>query len=250
MSRTKYIAFIDEVKPTNPFIYYNYTAVIMEHNNSEIFETALNQLKAADLSRIGGKTVNLHYYHLTKKKDDFATLTLSEEKTLWNDLMRLFNTTPFYILAGVVNSQNYDKYCKNYKNNIETLAFGTLLQNIVRFLYMENGYTDIIIESSNDDNKLIEEYYRRKFLGSDLITAEGFKQLINRLSFENKGNLNAGLQLADFMANPVSRRLCGMNQFKTGRLGLDENAYSDLLSSKIYQGYQCAPDELGIKKIF
>lgn len=249
MPREKYFLFVDEVKPSNQYFVYNYTGIAIKENKHTIFANNLNLIKDNSLGRLGGRQVNLHFSNLIQQKKDtiFETLTLYEEQSLWRDLYKLFLNTEYYVLSGVVHNK-YNFCYRDHRVSLEMLAFKTLLQNFARFLYLINGYGEIIIESSNDDEKIREEYYRTKFTGSKYITAEGYNHVIRSITFEKKDKLIEGLQLVDCIANPISRLVCGLNQFELNKFGTMD--YMNILNTKIFDGNVNNIYEYGIRKLF
>ncbi|MDR3585270.1 MAG: DUF3800 domain-containing protein [Desulfosporosinus sp.] len=248
MARKKYYMFVDEVKATPPFTVYNFTGVVLQDDVIEGFKQELNDIKDRSIPRLGGSTRNLHYSPLVGKKKEFKTLTLEEEDDLWGGLFDLFEKTNYTILSGIVLDDIYKKLYPNYRVDLEILAFKTLLQNFARFLHNNNGYAEIVIESSNDDEKLREEFFRIKIAGSKYITAEGYNQVFRHLKFESKEMLNEGIQLADLMANPISRLVCKRSQYKNK--SFPEHVYENILLDKVYNGTIQQPFEYGIRKIF
>ncbi len=248
MARTEYILFVDEVKPTPPFKFYNFTGIVITKSEYENqFVNNFDNIKDKNLSRLGGKTLNLHFTDLKSKRNEFSKITKEEEDNLWTDIIDLFNNTKFNIISGIVNGDNVKSFYPHYSVSQETLAFKTLIQNYVRFLHINNGYGSIIIESSNDDDKLVEEFYKNKLLGGKYITSTGYSLVLRNIKCLSKNKLSQGLQLADFIANPISRMVDGMKQYKDDKL-----KYSELLNNKIFN---CSPEkefiyEYGVRKIY
>lgn len=249
MSKNKFYMFVDEVKAAPPFDFYNFTGIVIKESDYLPFENSLNCIKDNSLTRLGGRNVNLHFTKLIRRDPDseFSTLSIYEEQSLWTDLYKLFLNTNYHILAGVVH-KNYNKCFTCYKTVLEIMSFKVLLENYVRYLYLNNGYGEVMVESSNDDEKLREEYYKKKFFGSRYISAEGYSSVLRSIKFETKIKLIAGLQLADFIANPISRMINHIAQFDLSKFGKMD--YSDILNSKIYDGGIKKPFEYGVKKIF
>jgi hypothetical protein len=248
MSRSKYYFFVDEVKPSSPFTVYNFTGIaIKEADLQGQLIPFLNDAKNKSIARLGGQSVNLHFHHLVTKKGQFSSLTKVEETDLWNCMINILQNCNYDILAGIVEDNNYKNLYQYYRVPLETLAFKTLIQNFVRYLHIQNGYGEIIIESSNDNEKFVEEYYRLKFTGSKYITSDGYKQVLRGIKFETKLNLNEGLQVADFIANPVSRNICGLNDYRP--IGFKVSPYPAILQAKIYKGTTNQPFEFGVRKI-
>ncbi len=248
MARKKYYMYVDEVKATPPFKFYNFTGVVLHEDVLESFQQELNKVKDNAIPRLGGSSMNLHFSPLSGKRKEFKSITQKEEEDLWGGLFDLFKKTDYFILSGIVSDANYKQLYPYYKVDLEVLAFKTLLQNYARFLHNNNGYGEIITESSNDDEKLMEEFFRIKLTGSKYITADGYTQVFRHLKFESKEMLNEGLQLVDLMANPISRLVSGMAQYKNK--SFSEQVYEDILLAKIYDGTLQQPFEYGVRKIF
>lgn len=251
MARDKYYLFVDEVKPTGYFKIYNFTGIAIKENEYENkFKSEFNKIKDERISRFGGSGFNLHFSNLINRKKGtiYETITYDEEKHLWNGLGEIFESTNFHILSGIVDRSSHDQYYSHYRVQLENLAFKVLIQNFVRYLHIQNGYGEIIVESSNDDEKLKEDFYINKFTGGKYITAQGYNSVLRGIKFESKDRLVEGLQLADFMANPVSRLVSNMKQFNITKFY--KNSYEDILTQKIFDGGKNNPFEFGVKKIF
>ena len=236
MSRDKFYLFVDEVKPTGSFKIYNFTGIVIKANEYEnIFKNSFNTVKEASIARLGGAGCNLHF-------------TYDEQKLLWSGLGKIFEETDFHILAGIVHADNHNKYYPHYKVKLENLAFKILIQSFVRYLHLQNGHGEIIVESSNDDEKLREDFYISKFTGSNYITHDGYNSVLRGIKFETKDRLIEGLQLADFMANPISRLVSEMKQYEIHKFYSKE--YDKILHQKIFDGGISNPYEFGVRKIF
>lgn len=251
MSRESYSIFIDEVKPTPAFDVYNFTALIIKSSVYERYKVDFNSIKDNALKRLGGRQVNIHFSPLIGRRQhtDFETLTYFEEEAFWIDMYNLLISTDYNILSGLVHNNRY-KHCYSHNRvDLEVLAFKLLLQNCARFLLIKNGRAELMIEASNDDNKIEEEYYRNRMMGSKYITAQGYTNVFRSIEFANKEKLNEGLQTVDLFANPISRMVSGAGQFPVERFsGCGD--YLTLLRSKIFDGGVGEQFEFGVRKIF
>lgn len=249
MARSGFFLFVDEVKPTPPFTVYNFTGIAVEIDKFEQdLKGTLNKTKNKSIPRQGGQQVNLHFTSLARNKDIFSSLKKNEELSLWAGIIQLLKNLDYRVLAGVVDQENYKNFYPQFQTFLPALAFKLLIQNFARFLSLRNGFGYIVVESGNDDECLKEEYYRVKFAGSDFLTSECYKQVLRGIDFVTKKCNNEGLQVADLIANPVSRMLCGLMPFKPP--GYEISPFPEILDEKIYKGPLNMPMEFGIRKVF
>jgi len=158
--------------------------------------------------------------------------------------VRLLVTLDYIIIAGIAEEKGLYQH---YGVSLPSLAFKTLLQNFARFLHIVNGVGHIIVESSTADRLLTEEYYRLMFAGGKFMNAKGFQDVLKDITFYEKSKLNEGLQVVDFIANPISRMICNLTPFKP--LGFADSPYPSILAQKIYKGPTNDPYEYGVRKV-
>lgn len=237
------------MRPTPPFTVFNFTGIVISEDNFATQLTpGINVAKNNNIARLGGQAVNLHFHPLAKRKEIFCSLTKQEEIGMWVSIIDLLKSTDYNVMAGIVKQQKYQQLYPQFQVDLPVLAFKILLQNFARYLYLNNGYGKVVVESSTSDESLREEYYRLRFAGSKYITPNGYQQVFRGIEFISKESLNEGLQTVDFIANPVSRLVCAMNPFRPR--GFSQSPYPDILSAKIFKGPTNKPMEFGVRTIF
>lgn len=248
MARTKYFLFADEVQPTSPFNVYNFSGIAVQE--SELHQQiipGINDAKTNSIGRFGGQSVNLHFYHLVRRKQDFKSIRKEEETRLWAGVIDVLQNSDYALLAGIIG-QDLKVFYPHHSVSLSVLAFKTLLQNFARFLHLNNGYGYIIVESSGNDEALTREFYQLMYAGSKYISPKGYHEVFRGIRFEPKNSLVEGLQATDFIANAISRQFCGIDPYKP--LGFTQSPFPDIITSKMYGGPMNQPFEFGIKKIF
>lgn len=257
MPRLKYLIFIDEVMMNNVFHGFNCTGlVVTEDEYLNKLKLGLSTLKDQTLSRFGGNNnTNLHFVPLvssravedTEKK--LLPISRKEEAALWKGIIDLLSNYDYYILAGIVHDRNFKKVYPHHRTQLSLLSFSLLLENFTRFLHIVDGYGEVIVEQSSDMENLMEEYYRLKIVGNKCLTPQCFSHVLKGIKFYAKRDLIEGLQLVDFLANPLSRKIHESNMHCPP--GFDKSPWDEILTNKIYKGpNNDQPYEFGVKKLF
>lgn len=241
-----YYLFLDELKPNDIYKHFCLGGCIIEdmtyRNNVIPF---VNNLKA---EVFGDTTTILHESTIRAKKDkEYRVFKKVEvEQRFWNGLKELLTKDWIHTMCVGIN---YEQYKNVYKikskcNNSEYfIALQIILENFVHFLEEKDGKGAVYIESRgiDDDQELENQYNTIKRNGTLFVDNGVFAKRLKTISFPMKADNNIGIQLADFVPNPVARHFDGSNQREI-------NIFTEV-SSRLYDGNLSLTNRFGIKKI-
>lgn len=114
------------------------------------------------------------------------------------------------------------------------------MENFTHFLERNAGKGSIFVESRNlkEDERLQNHYYTLKATGTLFLDKNAMQKRLATISFPLKTDNNIGLQLADFIPNPVARYTGGLKQ-KTPTL-------YPFIINKLYDGGIGMPNRFGL----
>lgn len=191
---------------------------------SNIVEPEINKLK---LKYFKKTTVILRSYDIRKQKKDFNILVDKNIRTKFNDeLSALLKSIEFDVIVATIRK---DKLKKQYTepDNPYHLCLRFILERSVMFLGRSSEKLIFRIESreSHNDQKLAEVY--ENFRNSNhLFPIAEIQNKLQDLSFNQKTQNIAGMQIADLIAYPI------------GRLVLDntkENKPFEIIEQKLHK---------------
>lgn len=241
-----YYLFLDEIKANNQYKHFCLGGCIIEDltYKKEIIPY-INGLK----QRIfGNSTIILHENQISQKKDDGYTILKNESlnKDFWDGMKYLFDNFKFNTVCVGVDCS---KFCKVYKkksditNSEYYIALQIILENYVHFLESNNSKGSVYIESRGleSDIQLQEQYDLIKKQGTLFIQKEIFQNRLKTISFPMKIDNNIGIQIADFIPNPIARNYDDIAQ--------KQFSLFDSICKKAYDGNNSLSERFGIKKV-
>jgi len=148
------------------------------------------------------------------------------------------------VLAVTINIDDLDKlYKEKDRNDIYYITLQLLMENYAHFLSMNDGVGSIYLETTDWANnaKLQNLFHLLKATGTLFITKEMLQLRLSTINFSIKSDNNIGLQLADFVPNPLAR----------AALGKKQKAYSiyDEIVENLYDGKIGLKERFGFKII-
>lgn len=240
-----YYLFLDELKPNNIYKHFCLGGCIIEDTlYKKSIIPYINYLKN---QTFGNTTIVLHENQISQKRDEFSCLKNNAINTVfWTGMKDLFAN---YQIKTMFVGIDYKKYCNIYKNKSLTknseyfIALQIILENFVHFLIENQGKGSVYIESRGiiDDVNLNEQYDTIKRHGTLFIESEIFCEKLKAISFPMKVDNNIGLQIADFIMNPIARNLDGINQKPLNLL--------NEIQANAYDGNNSLMERFGIKKV-
>lgn len=190
---------------------------------SKTVEPAVNTLKQ---KHFGRTDIIFRSYDIRKQKNDFASLVDKRRReAFYNDLNALLSSLEFTIIAAAINKKLLkDQYVD--PDNPYHLCFRFILERSVMYLGRQKEQIMFRIESreTHNDRKLAQEYEVFRG-GSDRFKKEEVLVKLADLSFNQKSQNIAGMQIADLVAYPIGKWTMDIKR---------ENIAFELLKPKIH----------------
>ena len=210
---TEYMLFLDESKPNTNFCNFTLGGIIVEKT---VYETRLKPLvESLKTECFGCTSVILHEIDIRRKEGEFVNLTREKQELFFNQLKVLFQENLFTVLAVSVNTDDLDRlYKENERNDIYYITLQLLMENYAHFLSANDGIGSIYLETTDWTNnaKLQNLFHLLKATGTLFITKEMLQLRLSTINFSIKSDNIVGLQIADFIPNPLARQALGKKQ--------------------------------------
>lgn len=239
---TEYYLFLDESNPNGKTITYFCLAgyIVSEKEYVDGIIPKVNALKQTTFDKTD---IILHETDIRKAEGIFACMTNSEIRDkFWNGIHNVFIESDIKIVGACV-SENISKtiYKSKNVNSNYSIALQIVLENFVYFLEQNNAKGTVIIESSTSKIQLTNLYHTIVSNGTLFLEKNVFQKHLTSINFYIKADNNIGLQVADFIPNPINRNFSGMKQ----------KPYSlfKILNEKLYDGSVNKPERFGLKII-
>lgn len=167
-------------------------------------EPKINKLK---IEYLGKTDIILRSYDIRKQKRDFSCLVDKEKReAFYNDLDLLVGSLNFKIIAAAIHKFKLkNQYCE--PDNPYHLCFRFILERATMFLGRSKEKMIFRIESreTHNDKKLAEVYEKFRLNNQQLFTREEIQSKFTDLSFNQKSQNIAGMQIADLVAYPIGK---------------------------------------------
>lgn len=245
-----YYLFLDELKANDVYNHFCLGGCIVE--DAYYRNTIIPYVNSIKQSVFGNTTVILHESQIRQKRADsvsqfdYSSLKNStKEAEFWSKMKTLFSNHNIRTMCVGIDYNKYKSvYTKSQQKNSEYfIALQIILENFVHFLQENNGKGAVYIESRgiDDDQTLEDQYNTIKNNGTLFIEHHNFNQLLKTISFPMKADNNIGVQIADFIPNPIARHFDNKGQ-------RPHNLYAEI-KSKSYDGNKSLIDRFGLKKV-
>lgn len=240
-----YFLFLDELKSNSDYEHFCIGGCFVEeqyYRNTVVKE--VNNLKN---HVFGNTSVVLHESEVRTYKSNFKKLKSDKEKEekFWKMLGDVYKNCEIHTLCAGVHKNNLKKYypSKNERDSDYYIALQIILENFVHFLIEAKGIGCVYFESRDmqSDFELYQHYEMIKENGTLFLSSQLMKKHLRCISFPLKLDNNIGLQLADFVPNPVARDFQGTEQRKL-------NIFTEI-KDKSYNGNIDRNDRFGLKKV-
>lgn len=247
INMANYFLFLDELKSND--IYTNFCMggiFVEEQHYRKIIVPKMNEHKNNILGNTG---VILHENELSKLLSKYKQ-SLKEEKTKKiYDAIRdiIINCDIHTVCVGITKDNlltHYPNTSKTYnKYRLYNVGLQIIMENYVHFLEEKDSYGCVFYESRNiqADYELQKQYELIKDHGTLYLSSNIMKKRLMAISFPLKIDNNAGLQIADFILNPMARKFDNMEQ--------KEYSLHNAIITKAYDGGISENMRYGIKKI-
>lgn len=239
-----YYLFLDEVTPNTNFNYFSLAGFIIESSNYQNKIIPLvNNIKN---TIFGTDDIILHEIDIRKEEEPFTVMKNEQQrKQFWKMMSDLFVEPDLITTIGVaIDCTEYKRiYNTPYSSKEYNVALQVLMENFTHFLEKNNGKGSVFIESRNptEDKRLQNHYHILLANGSLFFDKDVLQKRLGPISFPIKADNNIGLQIADFIPNPLARE-CGKRRQK------NPNLFSEI-KSKLYDGEVGLPNRFGLKVI-
>jgi hypothetical protein len=240
-----YYLFLDELKSSTKYKYFILAGCIIEYDTyNGIIIPYITDLKK---KVFGDETVVLHETEVRYAKNGlYKTMKNADKREeFWNGMQELFSKPDVFHTIGVgIDCNEYKRlYNSQHRCNEYYVGLQIIIENFAHFLELNNAKGAVYIESRNptEDEKLQNHYHTLKANGTLFIDKNAIQKRLGPISFPLKTDNNIGLQIADFIPNPLARHLCGIPQRKP--------SLYDHIANKLYDGNAGLSNRFGLKII-
>lgn len=244
---SNYFLFLDELKAND--IYSNFCMggiFVEEVYYRKSIVPKMNQHKNNILGNTGKI---LHENELPQLLSKYKENVKNEKtKNIYNAIRDLIiNYDIHTICVGITKnnlSSHYPNSSASYnKYRLYNVALQIIMENFAHFLEENNSHGCVFYESRNmqADYELQKQYELIKEHGTLYLSSEIMKKRLYGISFPLKIDNNVGLQIADFVLNPMARKFDNMEQ--------KDNSLHNAIITKAYDGGIAENMRYGIKKI-
>lgn len=239
-----YYLFLDECNPTAQMRYFVLGGCVIEekayHNN------VMPHVNTMKMDIWGNTEVILHEFEIREASaDPYRVLrTTSKREKFWLEMRNVFSMDCVNTIGVAIDCDEYPRLYKSlHRNNEYLVALHLLIENFAHFLEKRGGTGSVFVESRNqtEDIRLGNLYHDIKATGTLFWGRNIYQQRLGQITFPVKTDNNIGLQLADFVPNPISREAQGKKQ-KT------PNIHEHIIAS-LYCGDLGMQTRFGLKKI-
>lgn len=239
-----YFLFLDELKANKEYEHFCIGGCFIEEQYYR--STIVKQVNILKNDIFGNTSIILHETDLRAHKGQFKKLKDEEkEKQFWQKLGDIYKNYNIHTLCAGVHKENLKKYypSKTEKDSFYYIALQIILENFVHFLIEAKAVGCVYYESRDmqSDFELYEHYNMIKENGTLFLSSELMKKHLRCISFPLKLDNNIGLQLADFVPNPVARSFQNEQQ-------REFNVFTEI-KDKSYNGNIDRNDRFGLKKV-
>jgi len=186
-------------------------------------EPAVQALKQKHFSK---DTVILRSYDIRKQKNEFAPLVDKRKReAFYVDLNALLSTMQFTIIAATINKTAFKQQYADPDNPYH-LCFRFILERSIMYLGRQKEQMMLRIESreTHNDRKLAQEYELFR-AGNEKFSKTEIQAKLSDLSFNQKSQNIAGMQIADLVAYPIGKWVMDSKR---------ENSAYEILKAKIH----------------
>ncbi|MCA0384802.1 MAG: DUF3800 domain-containing protein [Firmicutes bacterium] len=241
---TDYYLFLDETIPNSSFPYFSLAGFFISKVD---YETKLipkmNEIKD---KIFGSREIILHEVELRNAQDGLYKKMRQREtrESFWSSLSRVFEDVPVYTIGVGIDVTEFNNLYQDCNVNDDySISMQIIMENFVHFLEKNDGYGTVFVEARDgvQNQRLQNKYHTLKANGTLFIDKNAHQDRLGTISFPLKTDNNIGLQLADFVPNPMARYVGSKTQ-KT------PNVFSEI-ENKLYCGGVKSTNRFGFKRI-
>ncbi len=259
-----YNLYLDEssTHTDNKQVHFAIAGIIVEENyHNDILIPRLNNLKKniwkqnfPNFSELILHEKDITFALKNKNRKQLNTLpkeyhqftSIIEARKVYIELEKIIRDKNILVMgACIVEDELYKHYSKDILTDKYRIILQVIFENFCHFLKENNAVGNIFYEEIGEaeNKKMSMRLHQIKALGTMYIHPYAMQNLIKNISFPNKKDNIAGLQIADFIPNNIVR-------FVAKKPKKDLNLYNAINSAK-YNGGSLVnkPDKFGIKII-
>ncbi|MEJ6951698.1 DUF3800 domain-containing protein [Natronospora cellulosivora (SeqCode)] len=241
-----YNLYLDESKANTQMPYFCLGGCIIK---KDVYENRIvSRVNSIKREVFSTDEIILHEIDLRRaEKEPYIIMRRKEKRdAFWERMINLFAESDlFYTLGAAVNPFQIKKLYNNHEhvNDDYFIALQIILENFTHFLEYEDAKGAVFIESRNptEDQRMQNHFHTLKANGTLFLNKNLLQRRLTTISFPLKVDNNIGLQLADFIPNPISRSFAGKKQKSPSLFNHIVNKY--------YDGNLKMPNRFGLKKI-
>ena len=229
-----YFLFLDELKSNNIYSNFCMGGIFVEevHYRKNVVPR-MNQHKNNILGNTGKI---LHENELSDLLSKYKEKQKKEKAKKIYDAIRdlIINYDIHTVCVGITKTNLFSHYPNSSntynKYRLYNVALQIIMENYTHFLEENDSYGCVFYESRNiqADYDLQKQYELIKEHGTLYLSSEIMKKRLYGISFPLKIDNNVGLQIADFILNPMARKFDGMEQ--------RENSLHNAIITQAYDG--------------
>ena len=194
-------------------------------NYTKIVEQEINKFKIKYFRKTN---VILRSYDIRKQKGEFKLLINTKKRNeFMDDLSQILSVLDYKIIAAAIKKENLKNQYIDPHSPYH-LCFRFILERAVMFLGRSKEQLIFRIESreTHNDQKLAEEYEKFRNTDHHLFSTTEIQNKFLDLSFNQKSQNIAGMQIADLIAYPIGRWVIDQKK---------ENKSFEIVKRKIHQ---------------
>lgn len=238
----QYYLFLDESKPNSNFENFTLAGVVIKNDTYEsIIKPELINIKS---TCFGNDAIILHETDIRGKSGEFVGITYETQCLFFDKMKELLSRKIFDVLAVTVNINDLNSlFSSDSRNDIYYIALQLLLENYAHYLENKNAIGNIYLETTDpsNDSKLQNLYYTLLSTGTLFLRKETLQARLKTINFAIKSDNILGLQLADFIPNPIARNALKKSQ--------KPNSLFNEINCILYDGGINKPSRFGCKEI-
>ncbi len=204
------------------------SGVLVLETDYRIIEKQLSEIKSKFW---GSKKVIIHSSDIRKCQHEFQILfDLDIKKNFYYSVNSLISSSNYKIIASAINKLKYIQRYGKLSNDVYEVSLSFLIERAIFYLdsvQLPGKNLKIIIEKRGrkEDKKLDEHFQKLCAKGTGFVDKSRLAAYQLEISFFDKKDDVAGLQLADLIAYPIARYIIDPTR---------ANPAFDILSSKFY----------------
>lgn len=206
-----YTLYLDETSPNTSFPAFTLSGVIIKDTDYSDVKNKVEELKNR---HFGSTTPILHEIDIRKQVKEFSTLTTLQVERFLLDFRDVFDEKLTVIGVTIKMNEISSLYDESDRNDMYLIALQVILENYCHFLIQHQSIGKIIVESTDDkhDQRLRVLFYRLLYTGTLFYTNKILQDHLQGIDFKKKKDNIIGLQIADFVPNPLARNALGLSQ--------------------------------------